>query len=197
MRFDQETLQQSIPYYLTEKDKSALIKALNDFPNVDYYSNLYPNDILQGDGWTSLDVVNIKTLSKKSVQGIILSNSCDIDDANIRPLPAFINFCPIIRLSDYISKLEQAGMSQDKISSKIETIKKQLVTNIFYMPKNHIINNEYIALLDDIHTIKLSDFKGTEGRKKIFTLSQVGFYIFLFKISVHFCRFQEALKRNI
>lgn len=52
-----------------------------------------------------------------------------------------------------------------------------------------------MALLDDLHTMNLKKFEDISERKKILTLSQIGFYIFLFKISVHFCRFHEAIER--
>lgn len=49
--------------------------------------------------------------------------------------------------------------------------------------------------LDDLHTVPLHAFERVAEKKKLFTLTLVGFYLFLFKLSVHFCRFHEEVAR--
>ena len=101
MQITTDSIKDQIPYYLTQEDKGHLVKALNSFPRVDYYLDRYPHELLQGDGWTSLEVIRLEDNERKLVKGILLSNSCDIDIANKRDLPAKIIFSPIIRLSRY------------------------------------------------------------------------------------------------
>lgn len=196
MELRADTLQTQIPYYLTQEAKENLVKALNNFPKITYYTSLYPNDALQGDGWTSLGIVSFEKGERDFIKGIILSNSCDIDLTNKRDLPAKLIFAPIIKLTNYIKLLEKADVPKSNIATKIQAIRTQHVTTLFYLPKEACLDAEYIALLDDIHTIPLSTFN-SKDQKKLFTLSQVGFYLFIFKLSVHFCRFHENIDRNL
>jgi len=196
MQITAESIQDQIPYYLTREDKDNLVKALNNFPHVDYYLNRYPQDLLQGDGWTSLGVIRLEDGKRKFVKGILLSNSCDIDVANKRDLPARIIFSPIIRLSRYKELLVSSIQDGSKIDNKIAAIKEQKVTALFYLPKGSVLDDDYVAVLDDVHTISLDSYIVENGKQKLFTLSQVGFYLFLLKLSVHFCRFQENIERR-
>jgi len=193
MTLNNDDLKDQIPYYLTQEAKLGLIKALSGFPeNINYFTSLYPSELLQGDGVDGLQVINFDDGTRKSVKGILLSNSCDMDCANQRELPIKITFAPLINLDKYIGVLSGSGLDPDKIQNKISSIKEQKVTNIFFLPKNNSLNADHIALLSDLYTIPLSSLnKGV----KLFTLSQVGFYLFLFKLSVHFCRFHENINR--
>ncbi len=192
-----ENIQEHIPYYLTKEAKDGLIKALKDFPEkMNYYAANHQNELLQGDGWSGLDIISLETTEKKSIKGIILSNSCDISNENIRDIPAHIVFAPIIPLASYENKLRTLSkITTDKIESKINSIKQQRITSLFYLPKGGYLDSEYIAVLDDLHTITVPYFHKRTDKQKLFTLSQVGFYIFLFKLSIHFCRFHENVLR--
>lgn len=197
MEITAETIQDQIPYYLTQDAKDGLVKALKNFPdNINYYNNLYQNCMLQGDGWTTLEVIKFEDGNRKKVEGIILSNSCDIDAENRRDIPPRITFAPIIKIDNYVSKLKQNGIDNEKISEKVAAIKSQRVTTLFYLPKGGELGADYIALLSDLHNIPLEAFRSSQERKKLFTLSQIGFYLFLLKLSVHFCRFHERIDRG-
>lgn len=197
MELNIDALQNQIPSYLTKEAKEHLVKALNDFNKkpISYYTNLYPQKTLQGDGWTGLDLISIETAERKQVKGIFLTNSCDIDPNNKQDLPPNIVFAPIIKLSAYAKLLEQANITKEKITNKLNSIREQKMNNIFYLPKGASLQDEYAALLDDIHSVTLQIFTKNKPTK-IFTLSQVGFYLFLFKLSVHFCRFHENVARD-
>jgi hypothetical protein len=192
-----EDIKEHIPYYLTQEAKEGLVKALKDFPEkMNYYTTKHPNELLQGDGWNSLDIINVETAERKSIKGIILSNSCDIRSENTRDVPARIVFAPILPLSLYEGLLAQSGIDLNKVSSKINSIKLQKVTSLFYLPKGGCLESDYIAVLDDLHTLPVQLFCKKSDRGKQFTLSQAGFYLFLFKLSVHFCRFHENVFRD-
>lgn len=196
MQITTESIQDQIPYYLTREDKENLVKALNNFPRVNYYLNRYPQDFLQGDGWTSLEVIRIEDGERKRVKGILLSNSCDIDITNKRDLPSRIIFSPIIRLSRYKELLMRSIQDGNRIENKIAAIKEQKVTALYYLPKGGALDDDYVAVLDDVHTIPLKRYIAQNDKQKLFTLSQVGFYLLLLKLSVHFCRFQENIERR-
>ncbi len=197
MSITAENIKEHIPYYLTQPAKDGLIKSLRDFPEkMNYYTLIHKDDVLQGDGWNSLDILNFETAERKSIKGIILSNSCDISMENQRDLPIRIVFAPIIPLSLYEHLLINSGVEHDRVSAKINSIKEQKVTSLFYLPKGGNLESDHIAVLDDLHTLPANHFYLKSERKKQFTLSQAGFYLFLLKLSIHFCRFHENVLRD-
>ncbi|MFN7097014.1 MAG: hypothetical protein ACK4PR_05610 [Gammaproteobacteria bacterium] len=196
MDFNESNIKDHIPYYLSKEQKDNMVKAIKQFPYVDYYINQHMQDLLQGDIWTSLEVYDPNTKNSKKIKGIFLSNSCDIDRSNKRYTPTLITFAPIIKLIDYKRLLNSSDLGENQINNKIDNIRKQLISNIFYLPNHHMLQDEYIALLDDLHTIRLDQFDAIKEKTKILTLSQIGFYIFIFKLSVHFCRLHESVDRS-
>ncbi len=75
-RLTPELIEQNIPYYLTTEAKESLVKALRDFPeNTQYYTRYCADDVLQGDGWTRLPLINFWTGQRDAVRGIVLSSA--------------------------------------------------------------------------------------------------------------------------
>lgn len=191
-----ESIHQQIPYYLSQAAKENLAKALQEFPRcIDYYIDRYQDEVLQGDGWNSFVVVNVENGERKPIKGILLTNSCDVAPENKRESPPTFTFAPIIKLSNYVQRLLAAGLSQQVIDDKVAAIKEQNITNLFYLPKGAHLDNDYVALLGDVHTVPLKVFQERQDRQKLFTLGQTGFYLFVLKLSVHFCRFHEEVDR--
>jgi hypothetical protein len=196
MTFTEDSLREQIPYYLTADQKAGFLKALEDFPNnINYYGSGYDDDILQGDGWTKLTVVRFETGDRGSIRGIVLSNSCDVASENKRDFPVNITFAPIVPLDEYRKVLEKAGLDPDTIKHKIAVITDQRVTNIFYLPLGAALEQDHIALFGDIHSMPAKAFEVEQAKSKLFTLNLAGFYLFIFKLSIHFCRFHENLAR--
>ncbi|MGB4812911.1 MAG: hypothetical protein WBP13_10605 [Methylophilaceae bacterium] len=196
MQVTSDSIKEQIPYYLTQKAKENLAKALDNFPRgIEYYINRYEDEVLQGDGWASISIINFDTAEKRLIKGILLTNSCDIAVDNKREFPVKLTFAPIIKLGSYVALLT-SKIDKKKIEDKIVAIKEQKITSVFYLPKGAGLEEDYIALLDDLHTVPYSVFSSQENRKKIFTLGQVGFYLYLLKLSVHFCRFHEEIPRE-
>lgn len=197
MDITSDSIETQIPYYLTREAKEGLVKALNEFPHsTNYYTTLYPEEILQGDGWNKLEILNFENGDRKEIKGILFSNSCDISPENKRDLNVKVTFAPVIKLTSYVQKLFNEGIDKVKIDSKVESIKSQKISSLFYLPRGAALGEDYIALLDDVHTMPFKAFESKSNRNKQFTLSQVGFYLFLLKLSVHFCRFHEDIPRD-
>ena len=202
MTFDTGQLKTQIPYYLTaEPDQKELLsnlQALNRGAEKGYYisaaKDTGPNSILQGDGWQGFQLRSFKTGKKREVRGIVLSNSCDISTDNERDIPQKLIFAPIIKLSAAIALYKKRNPAEDAIKAKIAAVKSQSVTNIFYLPAGAQLNEDYVAFLDDLHSIPTEYL--LSKKNKLFTLSMAGFYLFAFKLSVHFCRLQENIDRN-
>jgi len=198
MELTPESLRDQIPYYLTKEQKDGCLRALRDFPdNINYYLYLdsYKNDWLQGDGWTKLQFRRFETGEVESVLGIVISNSCDISPDNKRDFPANITFAPLIPLATYVRLLETTGINLSQIQNKVISIKNQHVTNIFFLPSGGSLQEDHIVFLDRLYTIPARFFESEKEKSKVFSLSLIGFYMFLFKLSVHFCRFNERVTR--
>ena len=186
-----------LPKYLTPAQQSQLFEELDSFPdNNNFYLNAkhFSQEMLQGDGWKGFVVINFETLEKKAVSGIVISNTCDISLENRRTLPVNILFAPIVRLSKYTDLLRRNGQTESQIESRLNSVRRQHITQIFYLPRHSDIIEESMVVLNDVHTHPRKVFYDTTS-SKIFTLNQYAFYIFLMKLSIHFCRFQENIAR--
>ena len=189
--FEQSRL--CFPPYLFAETKRELFSELLKFPeNRSFYSNRedLSEELFQGDGWKGFIAINFQTGERRTVSGAILSNSCDIDLRNVRSLPVNVLFAPLIELQKYTNALHILGKRDDQIKNTITDIKRQHVTNVFYLPECPGFIPESLILLDDIHAHPLQDFI-VQPRKSLFTLNLYGFYIFLIKLSIHFTRFQK------
>lgn len=197
MQITSESIRDQIPYYLSQRAKENLAKALDRFPRqIDYYTGLYKEDFLQGDCWTSVDVFRFEDGAKKSIRALLISNSCDVAPENKRDLPTKLSFASMVKLDRYIDLLKNAGLDEKQIETKVMAIKEQRVTSLVYFPKGAELEEDYVALLDDIHTVPSRAFVARNEKTKLFALSNVGFYLFVLKLSVHFCRLHEEVVRD-
>jgi hypothetical protein len=199
MSFTVDALKDQIPYYLTKPQKEALAAGLSEFEKTltitPFSIAKYAKNILQGDSWSGFEIFLFADGSRRNIRGLILSNSCDLDRQNKRDLATNITFVPLIRLSRYCENLTSHGIAEARIQQSIKDIKAQKITSLFYVPKTDGIEEESIAILSDAHTMPLDAFESAPKRKKLLTLSQVAFYLFIFKLSVHFCRMHENVER--
>jgi len=191
-----------LPNYLNTKEQKALFDELNEFPdNIDtrlYSNKLDDNIIYQGDGLKDLPIVDLTNIEKgiKLQKCIILSNTCDMDIANKRNFTPSIIYAPIIALSNYRRYLEKNKIDKEKIKSHIVSIKKQFITQILFLPANNTIEDS-LVFLDRIQNIDYRYIsRKTLEERRLFTLSNYGFYLFIYKLSIHFLRIQERVHRN-
>lgn len=186
-----------LPKYLSASEQTQLWEELRSFPSPKAFylphAEVEP-DLLQGDGWKGFVAVDVVTNQRKETRGIILSNSCDIDLRNPRTLLPNLIFAPLISLAAYASRLEAAGLESSRVDNQLDTIRRQEVSNVFFLPAMTDGPNESIVLLDTVHVQPVKMF--VDGsRRRLFRLNQVAFYAFLIKLSIHFTRIQEAVKR--
>ena len=186
-----------LPKYLTPSQKQDLYSEMLRFPGTTQFYLHRPDlrdQLLQGDGWQGFIAINFHTGQIKVVSGVILSNSCDVSTDNSRSLPVNILFAPLVNLSQYEQLLLANGKSPAQVGSQFNEIRNQKVTSIFYLPRLSGVIEESIILLDDIHVHPLRDFLEV-SHEPLFQLNQFAFYLFLIKLSIHFCRFQEGIQR--
>lgn len=192
-----EQIKLFLPKYLTPQQTKDLYEELKSFPNfMQFYlhSSDLQDELLQGDGWSGLDAINFSSCQPKPIKGLVLSNSCDVSSQNRRNLPVNLVFAPIIGFSRFIERLQSRGLSSNQIESQLSAIRNQQLTSVFYLPEADGVIDESLVFLDNIHAEPLDYFMSNE-EVPLFTLSQHAFYVFIIKLSIHFCRFQEGVNR--
>lgn len=198
-----EDLSIYLPKYLSEESTKILLEELKQFPVDGTKKTIYTCAldespiIYQGDGLKELEVISLPDESIRKTSVIILSNTCDVDTDNKRFFPSRMCYAPIIDLDKYQKMLLLNGYSEQQVNSHVEDIKKQVITQIFYLPRGSGLAYDGIVFLDRINNISNQVIDRNELQtRRIFTLSDYGYYLFLLKISIHFSRVQEKIDRN-
>ena len=197
----ESTISQFLPKYLSPNDQKDLLKCIKDFPdniNKRFYTRALKDQpiIYQGDGIKKLPIINLPDSKIKNAMCIITSNTCDVEFSNKRFYPIRLTYCPIIELGKYRNFLKSQKLTPQQIKQHITAIKKQEITQIFYLPAQGKMKQS-IVFLDRINNCDnsiLNRRKLKAGR--VFTLSNYGFYLFLLKLSMSFTRIGEGVNRS-
>jgi hypothetical protein len=161
-----------------------------------YMTALDDPDPLQGDAWEKVDFVDVDRLTKSRIRTVVLSNTCDTSRENRRAVPIMLAISPLVRLSRYTKLAEDEGLSGNGLVAHVDAIRKQDVTNIFYFPAEGRLDDEYIVRFDIIQSQAPTTFSANVEKKRLVTLSQAAFWLFLVKLSTHLCRPKENLDRD-
>lgn len=203
MTLDAYTLKDQIPRYLSAEDQRVLVEELNAISrggDAEYVlsqsKDAFAGQMLQGDGWRGFIIFSFETGDKRSIPGLVLSNSCDVDPDNPRDLPTKVIFAPLARLGTYVEVLKESGIDPDRIAAKVENIRAQRTTSMFYLPAGAFLEHDYVIRLDEAQSMPISAHAENFEREKLFTLSNTGFYMLVLKLSIHFCRLQEKVNRK-
>jgi hypothetical protein len=185
-----------LPQYLSPDRQSALWEELRRFPNnrTLYTEHAQQHELLQGDGWQGLVAIDFDSGERKALRGLILSNSCDISPDNPRALAAKITFAPLLRVSRFLDKLKDAGQTDTQVTSLADSMRRQKITSMMFLPAISGVMEDSVALMGDIHSHPLEHFR-TGPRTRVFRLNDFGFYLLLFKLSIHFSRMLENVER--
>lgn len=191
-----------LPKYLSAESEEELYQNLKSYPNnIDkklYSSFSLDSSILyQGDGISDLLVVSLPENIIKSAPAILLSNTCDVTPQNKRYISTRLIYAPIFSFNKYKDILLQEGLyNSENLENHLRAIKGQKVTQIFYLPKHSKID-ESLVFFDRINNCPTDIVKKEEiEKRRLFSLSNTGFYVFLFKLSIHFTRVREGVDRN-
>jgi hypothetical protein len=85
----------------------------------------------------------------------------------------------------------------ESVKSHLASIRAQRVSTMFYLPTLNDAFPESVALLDRVNNCGLEYcYESNERRERYFSLSDYGFYMFLFKLSIHFMRMSEDFQRS-
>ena len=191
-----------LPPYLSVSAKNALKTALQYFPVIAskrFYTNSLRDTqiIYQGDGIKDLIAIDLPATETKIRPGLILSNTCDISPDNKRPFQSRMDYVPIVSLATYEAILKESIDDVQKIDAHISSIRSQEITQIFYLPEFENTLPESIVFLDRIQNLPVGFVDRTKlTEQRLFTLSDAGHYLFLFKLSFHFTRMQDKVERG-
>lgn len=192
-----------LPKYLSPESETRLFEALERFPgNLDeriYTIKLKDEKfIFQGDGLRNLPVINLPNREIQPAPVMVLSNSCDIGPEKINTISNNIVYAPIFRFEKYKVMIETVMHNPISLKSHLEDVRRQQISSIFFLPRGGSLDYDAIVRFDYVVNCKkefLNNFNIVESR--IFTLSNYGLYLFLFKLSVHFTRMRENIDRII
>lgn len=208
MSFTLEKIEALFPKELSEQRKGRLRDGLKQFlstnANSKIYTDFYISEthdyFLQGDLINDLRFPSWDGESKNYVKSyfnvVVISNSCDIDEANQsqRDIPKQVLTAKLFKLSDF-----EEGLIQNHVENYdniIKSLKNQEHSNLMYFPP--INGVEYIAFLDELSWVtndELNLLKSNIQENRIASLDLFGYYLFMFKLSYHLCRLPEEIER--
>lgn len=201
MNWIEDNLALFLPEYLSSESQRVLIDAIKQFPdNLDnrLYSSqcLAEQNALQGDGIQALTLGHTHSRQFIELPCMLISNSCDMDLSN-QGIRTGVCYAPIFRLDKY-EKLVSSELGEERAKSYMYSLRQQQVTQCMYLPRGGGLEHEGIVMFDQIVNSPNSDsFQRRIQDRKMFRLSQYGFYLLLFKLSVHFTRMGEAVDRDM
>lgn len=196
-----EEVQKFLPQYLSAESSESLFQELNNFPaNLD--QRLYTtcltdkNIIFQGDGLKLMPLINFPEKEIYESAVMVLSNTCDNSIENERYIAPNLIYAPIIKISKLVALLEESEIEKIKIDNLVFSIKKQRVTQLFYLPAGDGVEEESIVFFDKVNSSENYFEPTTINDLRFFSLSDYGFYLLLIKLSIHFTRIREKVERS-
>jgi hypothetical protein len=208
MGFQIDELFKLIPPDLTEQKKGRLRDGLRQFSESNtsqdkYYTDFYLspslNYFLQGDLIKELRFATFNNTTgqyeKRYFDALLISNTCDVDESNKNTVTKKVVLAKLIPLDAFVASLKELEVAN--AADILTQIKNQQYSNILYLPVTKE-KNEYLAYFDDLSTIEkeeLNALKEDISTNRIESLDYFGFYLFIFKLSYHFCRLPEETER--
>ncbi len=208
MPFNINSLDKLLPPELREQKKDRLKEGLKQFlkenqNRTKYYTDFYATRsypfFLQGDLIREIrfPVFNFDTLDyeKEYFDIILLSNTCDMDEANNRNIKKDVIIAKLIPFENFIESLEELKI--EKAANIITQVQNQLYSNVLYLPPNDF-GDGYIVYLDEVSWIttnELNRLREDMRKNRIASLDFFGYYLFVLKLSYHLCRLPEETHR--
>jgi len=190
----------TLPQYLTPQNASQLADAIKKFPQqVQYYGPASDADPWQGDVFSGVHGVRVNENGLEFYRSrfMTVSNTCDMAEENDRPHIPHVCLAPIATVAAFTRLLVTNGIAKPRVDSLIAAMKQQQVTNVFYLPQGGGGPTEdLVVFLDALQSQTADRFRASVEKKREFSLSQVGWYLLLVKLAIHFCRAFEGQERQ-
>lgn len=163
-----------------------------------FYSYKPAEDTYQGDIIDELDLVYFEVvndvLETKVLEDqpcMLLSHTCDMYLQG-KTRGKYISVAPLFSYREFSNRRTE-GYSDEGWGDFLEAVKRNRITDILYIPEKQPLG-ESVILLDRIFPIDPNFLKAKlekRGSKKILSLSQIGFYYLLIKLTYHFARYED------
>jgi hypothetical protein len=167
----------------------------------DWFYSPVPVPILlsQGDILDKLDVVYFTIRNDSQEIQIIdesvcmlLSNTCDMNSEG-KTRDKYISVAPAFNFEEFASTAKPQNYSETSWQDFLKDVKANRITDILYIPERGSIKAA-VVFLDKICSIDPDVLKirlEKNRAKKLLSLSQIGFYFLLIKLTYHFARFED------
>jgi hypothetical protein len=202
MEFDEIKLY--LPKYLSPSAEQNLFEQLKQFPNnIDtrIYSEIIQqeNILYQGDGIEGLLVTNLPNPDIRSAKAMVISNTCDTNPENKRLFSGQFCYSPILKMAKFKEQLiANNTYSDDRVEQFMKNIKNQRISQILFLPRGGKLKEDGFIFFDRLSSCDLGYLENAQiAGRKLFSLSDYGLYLFLFKLSIHFTRINEGRGRDI
>jgi hypothetical protein len=198
-----EDVKRYLPQNLASPE--ALFQELKSFPdNIDerMFSRILchdgSNSLYQGDVVGKFPILILPNRDTKDSLALLVSNTCDMDLDNPRDFyTPCVSYVPLINLNSYRESFIRRDFDKNKIDSYFASIRKQRISNMFYLPQFNETIGERVALLDRLISCENGiDFKNLALNNRVISLSNYGHYLFCIKISIHMTRLIENVERG-
>ena len=162
-----------------DKAKAAIEQFERDGNSFEYLLPTKLTTLFQGDIISDIPFSYFKEDGKQYIfkaKGMVISTSCHIDQKDV------INIVPVLPLDFF----------EGDANAKRE-LKANRIFNYMYLPEN--VMNNYFIDFSKINTYnKNLIVKGIDSGKikRLFSLSQIGFYLFIIKLTVFLMRKEDA-----
>lgn len=140
-------------------------------------------------------IFELNAVGSRTILGLIISNSCDLASENNPTPDQRVVYAPILNLDIYRERLIGRGYLSKDADGIINQIRRQEVVRLFYLPAVPGQFGESVIALDNLYSLPLG-MLNEERRTRVFSLSNFGWYVLLFKLSVHFTRMTDAVRRE-
>jgi hypothetical protein len=126
---------------------------------------------------------------------MLVSNTCDVNPANSRLFPSSITYAPIFPLDRYLAALA-AEHPEDRVRAHEREVRNQLITQIFFLPQGGRLAGDSLVFLDRANSAQSDTLdRASVPDLRLFTLSDFGAWLFVLKLSIHYCRIRDKVDR--
>ena len=208
MAFSLDELEKLLPAELTLQKKGRLRDGLAQFSDpdnsqdksyTDFYLQTAHDYFLQGDLIREIRFPSFNAESgryeKLYYDALILSNTCDIYESNKRIIEKKIVLAKMITVEVFNESMKEVGIENPDVI--LANVKNQKHSNIMYLPPSRH-NLDYLVYLDDLSVVEkeeINALKADMTNNRIESLDYFGHFLFIFKLSYHFCRLPEETDR--
>jgi hypothetical protein len=183
---------------LSASDRQEMLTELRRIRNASsmrFYSSRKFEQRMQGDALNGAPYIVAKNPpALRTTQVMVLSNSCDISPENQREERPMVTIAPLIRVSKWRDRFIAAGMKVARIDTKLKSLRAQEVTNKLFLPKGQGLDEDSIVPLDHMQSIPTSMLDASNPTT-LAVLSQAAHWLLCVKLSIHFSRLQEGVRR--